>query len=343
MSGPEFSRPVPLARKNVLPETLYTGRPQHLDYADDVLASRLASAEAAALVRSLGTRSAICAPLIARGVTVGALSLFSPEPHRYGDEELTLLEDIAHRAALAVDNARVFRRANEAAQMRRDLVAVVAHDLKNPLNAVAMAAALIGKSAPPGPEGDRPRRQSSIITRASERMNRLIHDLLDVSAIDAGRLELEPQAHRVGALVSEAIDAMAAMAQEKQLTLERAVAAEVEALAVLADRDRLVQVFGNLVGNAIKYTDAGGRITLSAARAGDAVAFAVADDGPGIAAEHLPYLFDRFWRVRGRKRDGTGLGLWIVKGLVEAHGGRVSVDTAPGKGARFSFTVPLAP
>jgi len=237
----------------------------------------------------------------------------------------------------------VFRRAQLAAEMRRDLVAVVAHDLKNPLNAVAMAAALLSKGSPPGPEGDRARRQTGIITRATDRMNRLIHDLLDVSAIDAGRLDIDRQAHRVGPLVVEALESMAPMAQEKQLTLEHAIAAEVEVLSALCDRERLVQIFSNLVGNAIKFTDAGGRIVVSAERDGDAITFCVADNGPGIAAEHLPHLFDRFWRVRGRKRDGTGLGLWIVKGLVEAHGGRVSVDTTVGVGSRFSFTVPLAP
>ena len=338
------ARPVPRTARHVLPSTLFDGRPVRLDYGEDGLAARLTGelAPFAAFVRSLGTRSAICAPLTVRGDTVGALSIMSAEAQRYGEDELRLLEEVAQRAALAVDNARVFRRAQQAAEMRRDLVAVVAHDLKNPLNAVAMAATLLSKSAPAGAEGDRARRQTGIITRSTDRMNRLIHDLLDVSAIDAGRLEIERQPHRVGLLVAEAVEAMAPMAHEKQLALERAVAADIEPLSVLCDRDRLVQVFSNLVGNAIKFTDAGGRIVVSAERDGDAIAFAVADDGPGIAAEHLPHLFDRFWRVRGRKRDGTGLGLWIVKGLVEAHGGRVSVDTTLGSGSRFLFTVPLA-
>ncbi len=338
------ARTVPLSRRHLLPSTLYTGRSLQLDLDDDDgLAARLQSDESASFVRTLGTRSVLCAPLVARGVTIGALSLMASDPRRYGDDELRLLEDVAHRAALAVDNARVFRRAQHAAEVRRDLVAVVAHDLKNPLNAVAMAAALLSKGATPGPEGDRARRQTGIIARATDRMNRLIHDLLDVSAIDAGRLAIDRQAHRVGTIVAEAVEAMAPMAQEKQLTLERTIDAAVETLAVLCDRDRLVQIFSNLVGNAIKFTDAGGRIVVSAARDGDSVAFAVRDNGPGIAAEHLPHLFDRFWRVRGRKRDGTGLGLWIVKGLVEAHGGEVSVETGVGAGSRFSFTVPLAP
>jgi signal transduction histidine kinase len=220
-------------------------------------------------------------------------------------------------------------------------LAVVAHDLKNPLNAVTRAAALIAKGAPPGPDGERTRRQASIIARATERMDRLIHDLVDVSAIDAGRLTLDRQPLRVGALVGEALEAMTPLAHGKQLTLERQLGADEEALSIFADRERLLQVLANLVGNAIKFTDAGGRITVAVTRADDGVQLAVRDTGQGIASEDLPHLFDGFWRVRGRRRDGTGLGLWIVKGLVEAHGGAVSVETEVGVGSTFTFTVPL--
>jgi signal transduction histidine kinase/DNA-binding response OmpR family regulator len=333
---------VPLARRNLLPETLYTGQAQHLSYDDDAMARRVDQPDGAAFVRSLGTRSAICAPLVLRGVTVGALSVMSGQPERYGDDDLRLLEEVTHRAALAVDNARVYRQAHRAAELRRDLVAVVAHDLKNPLNAIAMAATLLSKSAAPGSDGDRARRQSQIVSRATDRMNRLIHDLLDVSAIDAGRLEIDKGPCPVGPLVTDALEALQPLAQEKQVTLERAVGPDIDALSVECDRERVLQVFSNLVGNAIKFSDTGRRVRVSAERDGDRVCFAVTDEGPGIAPEHLPHLFDHFWRVRGRKRDGTGLGLWIVKGLVEAHGGTVAVDTKPGSGSTFSFTLPLA-
>jgi signal transduction histidine kinase/DNA-binding response OmpR family regulator len=334
-------RTVPLARRNLLPDTLFNGRPQHVIMDEGGLDQRVDDAAGRALMRSVGSRSGICAPLLVRGVTVGALTVLSTQPQRYSDDDLRLLEEIAHRAALAVDNARVYRRAQRAAELRRDLVAVVAHDLKNPLNAVTMAAALLGKGAQPGAPGDRARRQTNIIARATERMNRLIHDLLDVSAIDAGRLELELAACEVGPLVADAVEAMQPLAQEKQLTLERAVPAEVASLSVHCDRERVLQVFSNLVGNAIKFSEAGRRIHVSAERVGDSVRFLVADEGPGIAPEHVPHLFDRFWRIRSKKRDGTGLGLWIVKGLVEAHGGRVAVDTRLGAGSTFSFTLPL--
>ncbi len=332
---------VPLARRSVLPSALFTGEPELLDL-DGELEERLGNAASVAMVRAFGARSSVCAPMVGRGQVLGTLTVLSSQALRYGDEELRLLQDVANRAALAVDNARVFRDARNAAELRRDLVAVVAHDLKNPLNAVAMAAALVSKSAPPGGDGERARKQASIITRATERMNRLIHDLLDVSAIDAGRLDIDRQPLRVGALVSEALEHMGTLAQEKQLTVARSVAAADEELTIAGDRDRLLQVFSNLIGNAIKFTEPGGRITVGATRVDDAVRFFVADSGPGIANEHLPYIFDHFWRVRGRRRDGTGLGLWIVKGLVAAHGGTVSVDTTLGTGSTFSFTLPLS-
>jgi PAS domain S-box-containing protein len=333
---------VRLTNTRLLPATLFNGRAELANVDDEALAERIEDDPRRDFVRSLGTRSVLCAPLTIRGQTIGALTVASHQPHRYGGDDLKLLEDLAHRAAIAVDNAGAYRRAAEAAELRRDLVAVVAHDLKNPLNAVTMAAALLSKGAAAGPEGDRARRQSSIIARASDRMNRLIHDLLDVSAIDAGRMDLETQSHAVGALLVEVVDAMAPLAQEKRLTLERKVAPEDEALAVSGDRERILQVFSNLVGNGVKFTEPGGRVTLSATRRGAMVEFAVSDTGSGIDPEHLPHVFDRYWRVRGRRRDGTGLGLWIVKGLVEAHGGEVSVDTTPGSGSTFRFTLPLA-
>ncbi|MDB4969922.1 MAG: diguanylate cyclase/phosphodiesterase [Myxococcales bacterium] len=333
---------VPLANQKVLPPTLFNGQSELTELDDAKLADRIEGEPQRAFVRSLGTRSLMCAPLNVRGQTIGALTVASPEAHRYAADDLKLLEDLAHRAALAVDNARAYRRAEEASQMRRDLIAVVAHDLKNPLNAITMAAALLSKGAAAGTDGDRARRQSAIIARASDRMNRLIHDLLDVTGIEAGRMELDTTPQPVGALVNEAIDSMATLAAEKQVILERALDPSDEAQRIAADHDRLLQVFSNLIGNAIKFSLPGGRITLSATRRGQSMEFAVKDTGTGIAPEHLPHVFDRFWRIRGSRRDGTGLGLWIVKGLVEAHGGVVSVDTDPGAGSTFRFTVPLA-
>jgi signal transduction histidine kinase len=308
---------------------------------DAALARHVPDRESFALCRALGARSLVVAPLAARGHALGALALVTATPGHFGSDDLHLAEDLAHAAALAVDNARVFRQAQRAAEVRKELVAVVAHDLKNPLNAIGMASALLTRHARTLPDGERIERQSAIITRAAERMDRLIHDLLDVAAIDAGALTMERQRVNVCLLINEAHDAMAQLAQDKQLILERELPSP--ELHVLGDRERLLQALSNLVGNAVKFTPSGGRVTLRALLAGEEVRFYVADTGPGIAPEDMVHLFDRFWRVRERRRDGTGLGLSIVKGIVEAHGGRVAVDTLVGRGASFHFSLPLAP
>jgi signal transduction histidine kinase len=323
-----------------LPQPLRDGRARVIP---EVQADRIrarATDAYADLVARLGCRSAITAPLATRGRTFGAITVLDARPGRHGPDDLQLLEELANRAALAVDNARTYQAAQQAAETRRDLVAVVAHDLKNPLNAVGMAAALLARTI--GPESDRARRQASIITRATERMNALIHDLLDISAIDAGRMELVRAPVTIGALVNEALDAIAPLAQEKAIDLARDVTAAEEPRTLPADRERLLQVFSNLLGNAVKFTPVNGHVRV-AMRVIDGYARCdVIDDGPGIAPEHLPHVFDRYWRVRGTSRAGTGLGLSIVKGIVEAHGGKVSVDTEVGRGSTFSFTIPLA-
>jgi PAS domain S-box-containing protein len=308
--------------------------------ADQVRALFAAQAGEAALAE-LGIPAALLTtPLLVRGQVVGAITVAAREVRGDGADALALLADLAQRAALAVDNARVYQAAQAASDLRRDLLAVVAHDLKNPLNAISMAAALLARSA--APDNDRQRRQANIVARAADRMNRLIHDLLDVNAIDAGRMELEPAPVALGPLLQEALEAMAPLAQEKSIVLERNIAPGDEGVEVRADRERLLQVFSNLVGNAIKYVPEHGHIRISACRRGaDRVELAVTDDGPGIAPEHLPHIFDRYWRVRTSAREGTGLGLSIVKGIVEAHGGTVAVDTAPGRGATFAVTLPL--
>ncbi len=332
----------PRTADSPLPSSVWSGRGNATaEIYDRALEARIDPADLER-ARVLGLRSGMTAPLTARGQTFGALTVLSGRLRRYEPAELSLLQDLAHRAALAIDNARVLQEAQEAAELRRDLVAVVAHDLKNPLNAIAMAGSLLSRQAAPGADGERARRQSSIITRASERMNRLIHDLLDVSAIDAGRIELDRQRIGLGSLMTEALESIAPLAQERSITLVRQLDAADEQLELLADRERLLQVFANLLGNAIKFTDEGGHVTLRGGRGGLGVEVAVIDTGCGIAPEHVPHVFDRYWRLRNQNRSGTGLGLSIVKGILDAHGGTVSVDTAPGRGSTFVFSIPLA-
>jgi signal transduction histidine kinase len=177
------------------------------------------------------------------------------------------------------------------------------------------------------------------LQRASQRMYRLVHDLLDVTAIEAGQLKVQRASwQEVASIVDEAIESLRPLAVAKQIELVSSVPERPS--RVFVDRDRLLQVFSNLGGNAIKFTPPGGTVTFRA-EAGEAVEFAVIDNGPGIPEADIPHIFDRFWQAKATARLGTGLGLAIAKGIVDAHGGSIGVRSRAGKGSEFYFTIPV--
>jgi signal transduction histidine kinase len=171
-------------------------------------------------------------------------------------------------------------------------------------------------------------------------MYRLIHDLLEVARADAGRLWIQPAPADPEVLLREALDAHCEVAAAKSITLE--ATADPPLPNVLADRDRIAQVFSNLIGNALKFTPSGGRVSVRGWCAAPAVRFAVEDTGPGIPRDHQAHVFDRFWQAKNVAAMGTGLGLSIAKAIVEGHGGSISVDSTPGQGSRFEFSLPMA-
>jgi signal transduction histidine kinase len=292
------------------------------------------------ILQKVAPRSLMTVPLTASGKVLGALTLVASESgRRYGDDDLTLAEELARRAALAVDNARLFNEAQQATRARDEMLAVVAHDLRNPLNTVAMGASLLLESVA-ATERPLEQKQLTIMRRATERMSRLIQDLLDVKRMEQGRLAVDPRPQAISVIVGDAIDMLRPLAEAQGLAL----AADVpEGLpTVLADAPRIQQVLSNLVGNAIKFTPRGGRITLRAQREPMEVCFAVVDTGPGIPADQLPHIFSRFWQARAADKRGIGLGLAIARGIVEAHRGRIWVESDVGQGSAFYFTVPVA-
>jgi signal transduction histidine kinase len=218
---------------------------------------------------------------------------------------------------------------------REEILRIVAHDLRNPLNTIHMATELLIDTA--GTDAAR-RSQLRIIARAGERMNHLIQDLLSVTTIEAGRLSIAPRKSSVSDLLYEAREMLEPIAKEKSLTL--AVSAEADLPAVRADPARVLQVFSNLVGNAVKFTPSGGTITLSAIRVDGRVQCSVIDTGPGIPPAQIPRLFGKFWQAKRGDGRGVGLGLAIAKGIVEAHGGTISVESTVGQGSVFSFVLP---
>jgi PAS domain S-box-containing protein len=288
-------------------------------------------------LRELGTRAYLCVPLLARGRMLGAMTLILAEADRRFDaSDVALAEDLAQRAALALDNARLYEQARRAVRSRDDVLAVVSHDLRSPLNLVLIAAHSLARSR----EGSGDKHLQKI-HRAVERMDHMIRDLLDMSSIEAGHLSIRPERLGLGSLIAEVAEMLGPQAAERKLRLEVKPPTNAE-LEILCDRERVLQVFANLGGNAIKFTPAGGSVTIGAERIGLEVRFAIRDTGTGIRPDRLAHVFDRYWQAEETAKKGTGLGLFIAKGIVEAHGGRITVESIDGEGSTFSFTLPLA-
>lgn len=290
------------------------------------------------VLRELAIRSLLAVPLVLRGRTVGALHLgLSSTERRYRPEDVPLAQELAQHAALALEGARLYRAAQDAIRARDEVLGVVAHDLRNPLNGIRLAASALES------DGERDwatvRQVTGLIVRAVRRAERLIDDLVDVVRLEAGELRLERRQVLVHELLAEALEALGPEAAQAGVTLDAQDGRDLPPLE--ADHGRLLQVLGNLVGNAIKFTPRGGHVRVTAEEHAGALRFSVADTGPGISEAHLPHVFDRFYQAEPGARRSAGLGLAIAKGLVEAHGGRIWVESPPGRGALFRFTIPL--
>jgi signal transduction histidine kinase len=218
------------------------------------------------------------------------------------------------------------------------VLGVVAHDLRNPLTTILTQLWALRRHG-----ADAERRSPKpvqVIERAAKRMNRLIQDLLDVAVMEAGQLTIEPVRLAARDLTVGVVDTQRPLASSSSLELR--VDMDRDLPDIWGDRDRLLQVFENLIGNAIKFTTAGGCITVRAVSRDHEVLFQVTDTGAGIAPENLPHVFDRFWQATSTNRQGAGLGLPITKGIVEAHGGRIWVESTLSQGTTVSFTIPEA-
>jgi PAS domain S-box-containing protein len=246
-------------------------------------------------------------------------------------DDLRIFEDLAERVALAVSNARLFARIEESNRSRDDILAVVSHDLRAPLASIVMAAGASPR------EPAHLERQFSIIKRNADQMARLISDLLDFASIQAGRLAVERSWFTADQIATTVFEMFAAAAAERLVILTPPTLDPIE---LCTDRDRLIQALGNLVSNAVKLTPAGGRIDITAEVTSRTVKFAVRDDGPGIAPEDQPHVFERYWRGAKTSYRGHGLGLAIAKGIAEALGGHLSVISELGRGSTFSISVP---
>ncbi len=242
--------------------------------------------------------------------------------------------DVTARVAADADRRAALEKAQRAVRQRDDVLAVVSHDLRNMLNVFRLTASSLAAELPEdaATAGD----FVAVLQRQADSMSRLVDDLLDVARIDAGSLRIARARCDASTLAQDALLAVQPLAQQKGIALE-AHLHEPDVL-VYCDRRRILQVFANLLGNAIKFTEAGG-VRLEVSVAEREVCFSISDTGAGISPEHLPHLFERYWQARQGERSGAGLGLYIARGIVEAHGGRIWADSARGKGTRISFTL----
>lgn len=228
-------------------------------------------------------------------------------------------------------------RARRAAEAKEDLLGVVAHDLRTPLGAILLNAALIDRAT----TEPKTHRHAGSIAAIATRMEAFIQQLLDAASIEAGRLVVSWKRCAVGEVLAATMDTFGTLATQKSVTLEQEVGRG--DLGFWGDPERIGQVLSNLVGNALKFTPEGGRITIRAVESGFHTRIEVRDTGPGIASQHLPRVFDRFWKADAEGRKGTGLGLYIAKGIVERHRGRIWVESRVGAGSAFIFELPIAP
>jgi PAS domain S-box-containing protein len=287
---------------------------------------------------SIGLRSYMILPLVAHGEVLGAITLASADSGRqYTPGSLLIAGDFAHRAALAIAHARLYQQAQEAMRAREETLGIVSHDLRNPLNTIQLSAQMLLDIADD-------RRSSNvkaleIIARATRQMGSIIEDLLDLASIDSGRFVVERTNNDAASLASEAIAILQPIADQKkiQLTIE----AEANLPAVECDTSKVLRVLSNLIGNAIKFSFENSDVVVRVWRSGEQVCFSVCDSGPGIREEQLSRVFDRYWQASDGDRRGIGLGLAIVKGIVEAHGGKMEVESELGRGTTFSFMLPL--
>lgn len=236
---------------------------------------------------------------------------------------------------------QLYQRALRATRVREEMLGIVAHDLKNPIASVGVISALMKRSLLSPGDSKRLIPTLDRLDRVTDKMSRLIDDLLVVDKIESGIFSLALKTEDVKAILADVVDSFSPIAQERSIDLKTNFANDLG--EIHCDRDRLHQVFANLIGNALKFTPTGGTITFKAEKIGQQVSFQIEDTGPGIPAEQLPRLFERHWQAKETAQNGNGLGLYIAQNIVRAHGGDIGVTSSRGKGAAFAFHLPVKP
>ena len=325
-----------------VPSVLRTGKPEiYPEITDEMLVAGAIDDEHLRIMREIGFTSALVVPLITQGRTLGAITLISAESRRrYGQEDLRLAQNLAHRAAIAIDNARLYRSAQEANRLKDEFLATLSHELRTPLTAIlGWAHILRSGQLTEVEEGS----ALETIERNARAQARLIDDLLDMSRIITGKLRLDVRNVEPSSFIEAAIESLRPAALAKGVRVQKVMDTGVHSVA--GDPARLQQVIWNLLSNSIKFTPRGGRVQVRLERVNSHIEITVSDTGSGIKPEFLPHVFDRFRQAdqtTTRQHGGLGIGLAIVRHLIELHGGTVqAVSDGEGQGATFIVKLPL--
>jgi PAS domain S-box-containing protein len=321
---------------------LRTGKPELVgEITDDMLVAGAKDERHLRLIRSLGLKSYICVPLVVSGKTLGLLTFATAESGRiYTDADLALAVDLAQRAAVAIENTQLYQALRETDRRKDEFLATLAHELRNPLAPVRNALQILKM---PRVDAGTVERSRDLMERQVQQLVRLVDDLLDLSRVMRGKIELRRERVELATVVARAVETVQPLvdAQGHELSVRMAS----ESLPLDADPVRLAQVVGNLLTNAAKYTEPNGRIWLTAERDGDMAVLRVRDNGIGIAPHMLPRIFELFVQVdhaSTKAQGGLGIGLTLVRSLVEMHNGIVQVHSEGlGKGCEFMVRLPL--
>ncbi len=323
-------------------EVLKTGRPAYMSRIPaELLDASARDEEHRRIIRELQLTSYMCVPLIAGGKAFGAITFVSAESGReYNEDDLRFAQELAVRASLAVENTRAYARANEASRLKDEFLATLSHELRTPLNAVLGYARMLRQQSI-APE--KTRSALDIVERNATSLKQIIEDVLDVSRIVAGRVRLNVEPVDLAGILHDALATVRPAADAKGVRLESTI--DPMTTPVSGDPDRLQQIVWNLLSNAIKFTPKGGKVQLRLARVNSHVEITVSDTGRGIAADFLPFVFERFRQADSsfsREHGGLGLGLAIARNLAELHGGTITAASGGlNKGATFTLSLPV--
>lgn len=321
-------------------DVIRTGKPAMMEVIPPgLIESRVHDEAQRRILKELSFSSYMCVPLISANGTLGAMTFaFAESDRHYTDHDLAFAQDVAARAALAIDNSFAYRRAHDANRLKDEFLATLSHELRTPLNAILGYAQMLNIGIL---HGERQAKAITVLTRNAEVLRQIIDDVLDIARITAGKLRLNVQPIDLNDILRNAVATMQPAADAKGVSLEATL--DARAAPVLGDGDRLLQVIWNLLSNAVKFTQPGGRVWLRLEEVGPSVQIVISDNGQGIEPAFLHHIFERFRQADSRfsrEHGGLGLGLAIVRDLVELHGGTVSASS-DGLDAGATFCVRL--